>query len=241
MATLRIALLIDADNLPPSRAPEMLARARSLGHVVVRKVFGDFSAGRLAEWIEQCQSMALEPVFQISSGKGKNSTDMAMTIHAMDLLHGDLVDAFCIASSDRDFLPLIHRLVGSAKEVHGIGEAKTNDAVKKAYTAFFELGAEPKQAPLSATTSAHSGSKSPGNARLLAALDKIEPMSAVSDWFVLSTLSNALRKADPALAASFCGKGKFLKNLRACGLFVEKGSGATMQVCLRTNGRQHSP
>lgn len=244
MTNVRIALLIDAENLPAKQAPQILSQARSLGRIVTRKVFGDFAGGRLAEWIGQCQSAALQPVFQLSCGKGKNSTDMAMTIDAMDLLHEGNVDAFCIASSDRDFLPLVQRLLGSGKEVYGIGEAKTNSAVKDAYTAFFELRIEKKVKPpiRPATTPAKPTPSLPDNLRkrLLAILGKIESAPTSGGWFALSPLSNAIRKADPALAATFCGSGKFLRNIKAHGLFEEKGAGAAMLIRLRPNDGQQA-
>ncbi|WP_269930443.1 NYN domain-containing protein [Aminobacter sp. HY435] len=239
MTNASIALLIDAENLPARQAPAILAHAQSLGRVLVRKVFGDFSAGRLASWTEQCRSNVLEPVFQLSSGKGKNSTDMAMTIQAMDLLHEGKVDVFCVASSDRDFLPLVHRLLGAGKKVYGIGEAKTGSTLKGAYTGFFELRIERHdKEPSSPAVAPGSGGPGPSektHERLLCVMDKIELTPASGGWFALSPLSNALRRADPALAATFCGSGKFLRNIKASGLFEEKGTGATMQIRVRPN------
>lgn len=244
MTNASIALLIDAENLPARQAPEILAHAQSLGRVVVRKVVGDFSAGRLAEWTEQCRSIVLEPVFQLSSGKGKNSTDISMTIQAMDLLHEHNLDVFCVASSDRDFLPLTLRLLRSGKKVYGIGSAKTTSALKDAYTGFFELGIEKdeKERASLATAGSQLGPvlSDKSRKRLLVVMGKIE-LTPAGGWFALSLLSNAIRKTDATLATTFCGSGKFLRNIRASGLFEEKGAGATMQIRLRPNIIERRP
>lgn len=115
----QIALLIDGENISDEHFREISKFCDKQGDVRVARVFGDFSEGRLTGWVKQARASRLEPVFQLS--RGKNSTDIAMTIAAMDLLRDESIDAICIASDDRDFTPVLQRLRASGKTVMGTG------------------------------------------------------------------------------------------------------------------------
>ena len=116
-----LALLIDAENLSAEYAPQILSWARSRGPLIVVRLFGDYLEGRLADWCSFAREHGLEIAFQPSGGARKNSTDIALTIQAMDLLHEGVVSAFCLASSDRDFLPLAARIRRAGKSVYVVG------------------------------------------------------------------------------------------------------------------------
>ena len=135
----RIALLIDAENIGASHYRAAIDKARSLGDPIIRRVFGDFTQGRIAEWAAIARLEGLETVCQINGGKGKNSADIAMTIHAMDILHERRADAFCLVSSDSDFLPLAIRIKRSGLNVYGMGRDSSDQALKNACTDFLVL------------------------------------------------------------------------------------------------------
>jgi len=222
----RLALLIDADNIPFRLLSDILRHVESLGNSIVRAIFGDFSENRNSEWIVGVREFALEPVLQISGGKGKNSTDIAMTIRAMDLFYSGQVDGFCIASSDRDFLPLAMRLRQHGKQVYGFGESKTDAAFRKNCTKFFVLDGERKAVvePPKPGIKLH-----PQIATLIRTLSAKNPAGAVP----LSFLATAITNEVPKLAPTICGKGKFLKNLRKTGEVNVIGEGSTLSIQLR--------
>lgn len=140
-----LAVLIDADNMPAEHAPEVMRRARLWGDVSIVRLFGDFSGNRLADWRELAHNNGYETVLQLNGGKGKNSTDIALTIHAMDLLHDGAVDCFCLASNDRDFLPLAARLRGAGKRVYAVC-TKLDQRMTMSFTATIALAPRPRLA-----------------------------------------------------------------------------------------------
>ena len=121
-----------------------MERARQWGDVIIVRLFGDFTANRHAEWCRLALAAGYEPILQLNGGAGKNSTDIALTIHAMDLFHGASFEGFCLVSNDRDFVPLAMRLRSAGKHVYAI--CRQADArIQKACTETFTLA--PAQAP----------------------------------------------------------------------------------------------
>jgi len=119
----KIALLIDADNAQSEFIESMLAEAGKNGKVTIRRIYGNWMDTRFSGWKEQINKFAIKPVQKFSLAKGKNSTDTAMIIDAMDILHSKAVSGFCIASSDGDFTGLAQRIREEGVFVMGIGEA----------------------------------------------------------------------------------------------------------------------
>lgn len=132
----RLAVLIDAENVPSKYWSQISQRVETLGAMNCCRVFGDFSEGRLIKWLALARDEGLQPVLQFS---GKNACDIAMTIAAMDILNGGKTEAICLVSSDKDFAPLVQRLRASGLKVYGFGEAKASPALQKAFTAFHVL------------------------------------------------------------------------------------------------------
>lgn len=132
----RIALLIDAENIPVSLFDQIMHAASPLGALTVRRVFGDFSHQRLADWQIRAVAEGFCVVHEPSAGAGKNSTDIRMTVDAMEIAATRHADQFCIASSDRDFLPLVRRLRETGFAVHGIGRTAFDGRLQKASTSF---------------------------------------------------------------------------------------------------------
>tara|TARA_R100001377_G_scaffold84173_1_gene67135 strand:- start:1582 stop:2319 length:738 start_codon:yes stop_codon:yes gene_type:complete len=121
----RIALLIDCDNVSHNAIEGVLEELAKYGMVNVRHAHGDWKSPALAGWVDRLHPNAIRPMQQFAYTKGKNATDSAMIIDAMDLLYSKSVDAFALMTSDSDFTPLVLRLLESGFQVFGFGESKT--------------------------------------------------------------------------------------------------------------------
>ena len=122
---LRLAVLIDADNAPRSALGDVMAEIAVYGTPTIKRIYGDWTTPNLASWKPLLLENAITPVQQYSYTTGKNSTDSAMIIDAMDILYGGQVDGFVLVSSDSDFTRLAIRLREAGKKVYGMGEKKT--------------------------------------------------------------------------------------------------------------------
>ncbi len=121
----RVAILIDGDNASPSMISNILTEAGKQGIITIKKIYGDWTTNSMNGWKEVLNNHAVQPVQQFRYTVGKNATDSAMIIDAMDILHAGLVDAFCLVSSDSDYTRLATRLREAGLVVLGIGEQKT--------------------------------------------------------------------------------------------------------------------
>lgn len=122
---LKLAVLIDADNIPYSNIKGMLDEIAKLGVPAIKRIYGDWTKPTVSGWKPALLEHAITPIQQYSYTTGKNATDSAMIIDAMDILHSEKVDGFCLVSSDSDFTRLAIRLRESGMMVVGIGEKKT--------------------------------------------------------------------------------------------------------------------
>jgi uncharacterized protein (TIGR00288 family) len=136
-----IALLIDADNASPANLDAALTILGDLGTVNVRRIYGNWSKPGLKGWSAIVHRYALEPQQQFDLTKGKNATDMKMTIDAMDLLYGGRVEGFGLMTSDSDFMPLAMRIRQNGTPVYGFGTSRTPEAFREACTRFIDLDA----------------------------------------------------------------------------------------------------
>ncbi|MEO5995056.1 MAG: NYN domain-containing protein [Chitinophagaceae bacterium] len=134
--TNRIALLVDGDNAPPKLLILILEEASKYGKVTIRRVYGDWTTPQMNTWKSMLNEMAFNPIQKFSYTTGKNSTDSALIIDAMDILHDNLVDGFCIVSSDSDYTGLAKRIREEGIFVMGIGEKKTPNAFVKSCEIF---------------------------------------------------------------------------------------------------------
>jgi uncharacterized protein (TIGR00288 family) len=128
----KIAVLIDAENAQYSVLGAVLAELSKYGHIMVKKAYGDWSSTHLKNWKQPLNEFAINPVQQFSYTHGKNSSDAAMIIDAMDLLYAGQCDAFALVTSDSDFTKLASRLKESQIHVFGVGEEKTPAAFRNA-------------------------------------------------------------------------------------------------------------
>ena len=130
------ALLIDADNVSAKYIKPILTELSKYGVITYKRIYGDWTSTHNSSWKEELLTNSIMPVQQFSYTQGKNATDSAMIIDAMDILYTNDVDGFCIVSSDSDFTRLVTRLRESAKMVIGMGENKTPEPFRKACDKF---------------------------------------------------------------------------------------------------------
>ena len=134
--TRRLAILIDADNTSPRIAAGLFEEVAKFGEASVRRIYGDFSGQRLKSWADILQKYAIDPYQQFAYTTGKNASDIALVIDAMDLLHSGRLDGFCLVSSDSDFTRLASRLREQGADVYGFGEQKTPESFRQACRKF---------------------------------------------------------------------------------------------------------
>ncbi len=136
----RLAVLIDAENASPRNARAVFDAAAKLGEATVRRIYGDFSNGRLASWSAAIGSFAIVACHQPVRVRGKNAADIALAIDAMDLMNRERLDGFVLVSSDSDFTRLAQRLREGGLAVYGFGESKTPPAFRAAFHRFEIVG-----------------------------------------------------------------------------------------------------
>jgi hypothetical protein len=146
LPTGNVALLIDADNASHTAIDPVLTALADLGTVNIRRIYGNWSKPGLSGWSKVALRYALEPQQQFDLTKGKNATDMKMTIDAMDLLASGRVTAFGIMSSDSDFMPLVTRIRQEGHQVYGFGRATTPEGFRAACNRFIDVDTLEKHA-----------------------------------------------------------------------------------------------
>lgn len=132
-------MLIDADNSPAGKIDFIIGELATIGVVDIRRAYGNWKSTSLAGWEKILNEFAIQPIQQFDLVKGKNATDIALVIDAMDILFTKNVDAFCIVSSDADFTPLVQRLRADGKEVIGFGGQKSSEPFVKSCSRFLVL------------------------------------------------------------------------------------------------------
>ena len=191
-----IAMLIDGDNAQPSLIELVLAETAKYGIVTTRRIYGDWTTPQMSGWKDSLHSYAVQPVQQFRYTTGKNATDSALIIDAMDLLHSGAVQGFCIVSSDSDYTRLATRIREQGLFVMGVGRSNTPKSFVNACEVFVyteNLSPRPKQetpnAPVEEVDSSD-WKKMVTRAIELVAQD--------DGWAHLATVGSYLRKLDPA-------------------------------------------
>lgn len=188
----RIALLIDADNCPAAKIEVILDELAKYGVTNIRRAYGNWKSYGLKSWEEVLHDYAIQPMQQFAYTKGKNATDAAMIIDAMDLLYTQRLDAFCLASSDSDFTPLVMRIRANGLKVYGFGEKKTPMPFVNACSKFLyleNLGAQQatEQEPEGSDEVPRSGKELRGDAKLVNLLrNAVEACDDGDGWAALS-------------------------------------------------------
>lgn len=141
----KIALFIDADNAPANRFEDVLSEVAKYGVVTIRKAYGNWKSPTLKQWEDLLHEYAIQPVQQYDLTKGKNASDIALVIDAMDVMYTKNIDVICFVSSDCDFTPMVTRALAEGKVVLGFGERKTPSPFVNACSKFLFLDREAKQ------------------------------------------------------------------------------------------------
>ncbi|MDP3906472.1 NYN domain-containing protein [Novosphingobium sp.] len=134
--TRKLAVLIDADNASPRIVTGLFEEIATIGEASVRRIYGDFSGTRLKGWADVLSPHAIMPHQNFANTVGKNASDIALVIDAMDLLHSGRFDGFCLVSSDSDFTRLAARIREQGVDVYGFGEQKTPESFRQACKRF---------------------------------------------------------------------------------------------------------
>jgi uncharacterized protein (TIGR00288 family) len=237
----RLAVLIDADNTSPKLIKEMFEELAGYGTLTVKRAYGDWTNQHLNGWKDHLLANAISPQQQFAYTYGKNATDSALIIDAMDLLYSGNVEGFAIVSSDSDFTPLATRLRESGKRVIGVGQRKTPKAFVEACERFVfleVLGGESVPTE-QATEPAKDDQLRPIQSVLTKALNRVDTDD--EDWASLGALGNHLNRTDPSFDARNYGFGK-LSDLVKAQPFVETKTvtapGGREHLWVRLKGRR---
>ena len=216
-----IAVLIDADNASPAIIEGLLIEIAKIGIASVKRIYGDWTTPNLGQWKAVLLENSIQPIQQFAYTTGKNATDSAMIIDAMDLLYTGPFDAFCLVSSDSDFTRLAARIRESGKTVYGFGEQKTPRPFVSAcdrfiYTEIFvaNTGDQPENKQLSSTDLRK-------DTKLLQLLrSAIEASSDENGWANLGPVGNNIGKQAPDFDPRNYGYTKLSELILAVGLFT---------------------
>ena len=192
-----IALLVDADNAPASKIDFIISELASHGVVNIRKAYGNWTKKGLAGWQKVLHEYAIQPVQHFDIVKGKNATDMALLIEAMDILYTKDVQTFCLVSSDCDFTPLCLRLRADGKRVIGFGDRKTPDPFVNSCTHFIYLDEKAKTTRTTAQKGS-SASELKGNSKLMNTLrSAVEAAQDDEGWGRLGPVGSHINNQGP--------------------------------------------
>ncbi len=217
------AVLIDADNIAAKHIKEMMEEINKYGNPTIKRIYGDWTRPNLASWKNILLENAITPIQQYAYTMGKNATDSAMIIDAMDILYSGKVGGFCIVSSDSDFTRLATRLREAGMQVIGIGEKKTPNPFIVACDKFIYIEILKKEADKISTTEKDSSKTT---------VDKITPKvirlirSTISDvsgddgWAFLGDVGSLLQKKQPNFDSRNYGFEKLTPLIKSIGEFV---------------------
>lgn len=203
--TLRLAVLIDADNAQAKIIENLLKDIALSGEAVVKRIYGDFTSQNSSSWKKVLQKYSIKPIQQFSYTTGKNSTDSALIIDAMDLLYTQKFDGFCLVTSDSDFTGLAIRIREAGLVVFGYGEEKTPDAFRNACHKFIPTELLRSSSEISVLNQSQEDIqiKSQDNSTQSAEfpkkfiLDALRECSNEDGWVHLGTLGSYLTKLKP--------------------------------------------
>ena len=258
----RIALLIDADNVSHTKIALILAELSKYGTANIRRAYGDWGGAGLKGWKDKLHEFAVRPMQQFSYSAGKNATDIAMVIDAMELLYTLKPDAFCIASSDADFTPLVMQLKANGHDVYGFGERKTPAPFAAACTTFLYLDglddpvqptlpqppAKPKAKSSAKTSQADSAAEtirrklSQDTALVTILRGAVKACAQDNGWATLSSAGSAVKRQAPIDPRNY-GVKNFTALFEGTGLFeiTKSANGQSFIADRRNKDRSKSP
>jgi hypothetical protein len=239
----KLAVLIDADNAQASVIQELLAEVSRYGTATIKRAYGDWTTTNLKSWKDVLHTMAIQPIQQFAYTSGKNATDSALIIDAMDVLHAGSADGFCLVSSDSDFTRLATRIREAGLVVYGFGERKTPEPFVAACDKFIYteiLRSEPEESK-------------PGQ-EPVAELPKLKPilLNALNatvredGWTTLSALGSQITRSNPSFDARNYGVSKLGELIRQQAAYLEvkevkSGEGDSIQTHLHVRRKAALP
>ena len=227
-----LAVLIDADNTSPKWTRAIFEEIAGMGEASVRRVYGDFSSTQMSGWNKVQAEFGLVPHHQPANTVGKNASDIALVIDAMDLMHSGRFDGFVLISSDSDFTRLASRTREQGLDVFGIGAQKTPEAFRKACKRFIFLenleGADPAGKPAAKAEARPAGNLPEARDLILKAMDSIDQED---DWYALGPLGQFITAANPDFDTRSYGKKKLSDLIADLKIFeTKRGSGNQILV-----------
>lgn len=239
----RLAVLIDADNIPARHIEAVLDELATYGEPSVRRVYGDWSSQALSQWKEKARSLGLVMHQQSANTKGKNASDIGLVIDAMDILHLGKVDGFVLVSSDSDFTRLASRIREDGLQVIGVGEEKTPESLRKVCNRFIFLeniaAAPDTSRPTETTKTAREAAKptepapekQPPSKAIPLVLAAMKKIGIEEDSYSLGQLGQVLTQLYPDFDSRSYGSARLSDLLKRTGRFdVQKGEGNHLVV-----------
>jgi uncharacterized LabA/DUF88 family protein len=228
----RFAVLIDADNTSPQIAGGLFEEISKFGEASVRRIYGDFSSSQLRSWADILQKHAIDPYQQFAYTKGKNASDIALVIDAMDLLHSERFDGFCLVSSDSDFTRLASRLREQGADVYGFGTRKTPESFRQACRRFIYTENLMPERAVAATEQRPVTAASKNTAAAIPILERvIAQLGSEEGWVNLDRLGEQLPNFVSDFDTRTYGFRKLSDLVRKAGTFeIEKTDAGRLRV-----------
>ncbi len=240
--TTKLAVLIDADNAQPSIVDDLLAEIANYGIASVKRIYGDWTSPGLKGWKEVLLEHSIQPMQQFAYTKGKNATDSALIIDAMDLLYTNNFNGFCIVSSDSDFTKLASRIRESGLLVYGFGEQKTPSAFVSACDKFIYTEVLRAKTNESDAIAKKSSKELKQDTKLVHMLrNAVEASSDESGWAQLGPVGSNLAKQSSEFDPRNYGYGKLGELVNATKLFdlEERQIGTTNSKALYVRDKRN--
>ncbi|EGV42327.1 NYN domain-containing protein [Bizionia argentinensis JUB59] len=246
---IKLAVLIDGDNIPSAHVKEMMEEIAKYGNPTIKRIYGDWTKPHLSKWKNLLLENAITPIQQYGYTTGKNATDSAMIIDAMDILYSEKVNGFCLVSSDSDFTRLATRLREAGMQVYGIGEKKTPKPFIVACDKFIYIEIL-KQASADADLDSEDKKKStkddnydkitPKDIQFIS--QTIEDIADDDGWAFLGDVGGLLQKKQPNFDSRNYGFAKLTPLINSIDDFEidkrESGNGRFKLVYVRINEKQ---
>jgi uncharacterized LabA/DUF88 family protein len=220
---LNLAVLIDGDNIPSAYVKEMMQEIAKYGNPTIKRIYGDWTKPHLSKWKNMLLENAITPIQQYGYTTGKNATDSAMIIDAMDILYSEKVNGFCLVSSDSDFTRLATRLREAGMQVIGIGEKKTPDPFivacdKFIYIEILKNNSRGKKSENDKTTSKEAVEKiSTRDIKLISRT--VNDLSDDDGWAFLGDVGSLIQKKKPSFDPRNFGFQKLTPLIKSLGKF----------------------